>query len=92
MDLWSTLIVFQILQLGNNNDNLVSFIKDGFSALMGDRATGCPWSFLQTSIFNVQPHVQRDHNSNEIFVLGSAHCAAPMTEISLLLWSFCAGS
>ena len=48
----------------------------------------CPWSFLQTSIFNVQPHAQKDHNSNEIFVMGAAHCAAPMTKISLLLWSF----
>ena len=51
---------------------------------------GCPRSFLQTSIFNVQPHAQKDHNSNEIFVMGPAHCAGPMTKISLLLWSFCA--
>ena len=45
-----------------------------------------------TSIFKVPPFSQKDHNSNEIFVMGAAQCAAPMTKISLLLWSFCAGS
>ena len=54
----------------------------------GDR--NCPRSFLQVSIFNVQLHAQKDHNSNEIFVMGPAHCAGPMTNISLLLWFFCA--
>merc|ERR1711954_170244 len=42
-----------------------------------------------TSIFNVLLPAQKDHNSNEIFVMGVAYCAASMTKISLLLWSFC---
>ena len=42
------------------------------------------------SIFKVTPFSQKEHNSNENFVMGAAHCAAPMTKISLLLWSFCA--
>ena len=41
-----------------------------------------------TSIFNVKLPAQKDHNSNEIFVMGAAQCAAPMTKMSLLLWSF----
>ena len=50
----------------------------------------CPWSFLQTSIFKDRLRAQKDHNSNEIFVMGPAQCAGPMTKILLLLWSFCA--
>ena len=48
----------------------------------------CPRRCLQTSIFNAHPHVQKDPNSNEIFVMGAAYCAAPMTKVSLLLVSF----
>ena len=42
------------------------------------------------SIFQDRLRAQKDHNSNEIFVMGPAQCAGPMTKISLLLWSFCA--
>ena len=49
-----------------------------------------PRRFLQTSIFKDRLRAQKDHNSNEIFVMGPAQCAGPMTKISLLLWSFCA--
>ena len=31
-------------------------------------------------------------NGSEIFVMGAAHCATPMTKILLLLWYFCACS
>ena len=50
---------------------------------------GAKWR-LQTSIFNIQPYAQKDPDSNEIFVMGAAQHAAPMTKILLLLWSFCA--
>ena len=49
----------------------------------------CLQRFLQMQIFNVQPHAQKDHNSNEIFVMGETQCAAPMTKNVLPLWSFC---
>ena len=42
------------------------------------------------SVFNVQPQAQKDHNSNEIFDMGAAQCAAPMTKFALLIGSFCA--
>ena len=47
---------------------------------------------MQTSIFNTQPYAQKDHDSGEIFVMGAAQHAAPMTKILLLLWSFCASN
>ena len=43
------------------------------------------WRFLQTSIFNVQPYAQNNHNSIELLVKGMTHPAAPITKISLTL-------
>ena len=37
-----------------------------------DWVGGCPGRFLQTSIFNVQPHAVKDPNSSANFVMGAA--------------------
>ena len=48
--------------------------------------------FLQTSIFKDGLRTQKDYNSNEVFIMGAAQCAAPMTKnfvaivVFLRLW------
>ena len=47
----------------------------------------CPERFLQTTIFNVLPHAQKDDNSNRIFVIG---CGTLDLAYKVLL-SYCIG-
>ena len=76
---------FSFVCLCHSKNLKISLAQKSYGFAKASCIRNCPWSFLQTSNFNIQPHVQKDYNSNENFVMGAAQCAEPMTKFSLLL-------